>query len=127
MRARAGASLLEAVFALAIVGTVAVSALAAAAQQTSVTERAMNLLAAATVAERELAEYVSLSPAALRGVVGVIMPRKAHTPYDGFRISGSIARSVRDTSLFDIVIRVDATTRYELATSVYRPVRLVAE
>lgn len=124
MRARDGFSLLEAVFALALLGAVAVSALVTTAAQTDTGVRSLHLIEAGALAELEIARLAALDPLQLRAAVGERDGLAYDPPFEIYHGRTRLTRLAGDTTVFEAHVVIDwGAGEYELATLMHRPMR----
>jgi Tfp pilus assembly protein PilV len=122
MRCRAGFSLLEAVFALAILGLASVTMLATLGADLRAAERAQRSTEAASLAADRL-ERIRILPAdALRPLADSLARGAFERPLDGYRWRSTV-RPVRDEpDLVEVHVRIDwASGSYGVQSRLYRP------
>jgi prepilin-type N-terminal cleavage/methylation domain-containing protein len=121
---RAGFSLLEAVVALAVLGAVSVSALAAFGAQLRTSERAATALTGDALAEDQLARVRLLDREDLAHLPDSIATGRFDAPWERFSWRVTTRAVVDRPDVFEVTAAVQwESGNYDLSTRLYRPRR----
>jgi type II secretion system protein I len=122
VRSQPGFTLLEAVIALAIIGTAAVAALASVGAEMRTAERAQRYAEAEVLAHDRLARLELLAPEELRRLPDSLARGRFHPPLAAYTWTASTRPVVGERFLEDVIVRVDwESGSYALHTRLYRP------
>jgi type II secretory pathway pseudopilin PulG len=126
MSRREGFSLLEAVVALSLVGSVSIATLAAFSAQLRTSQRALVGLEAQALAEDRLARVRLVGQDEIAHLPDSLRGGRFAMPWDRFTWKTTTRELIDRPSLFEAKTEVSWDGgSYELATRLYRPARLV--
>lgn len=119
---RSGFSLIEALFALVLLGAVAIAALSATGSHSSTALRAERNAEAAILAEYEISRISALSPDELRSMPGELENPPFDPPLDRYHSVWRISGMPSDISVLNVSVAVLWNEgRFDLQTLLYRP------
>lgn len=119
-----GFTLLEAVAALAILGIAGVAALEAVGGELRTADRAQTAATVSALAQDRLAAITLLSLGDIQPLADSIARGAFPSPFRDYGWTASVRPLFGERDLYDVTVEVfSRTTRYALATRLYRPAR----
>jgi type II secretory pathway pseudopilin PulG len=119
---RPGITLLEAAFALVVVGLAAVAVLTAVGAELRTAEQAQRGLEAAALAEHRLARIRPLPHHELRALSDSLARGRFEPPFERYRWEATVRPVRGEPDLMDVVVRIDwESGRYDVRTRAFRP------
>ena len=119
---RCGFTVLEAAVAVAIIGMISISALAAFSAALRVSQRSQELLPAAALAEERLAAVELAEPTRLAMLPDSMTRGRFRAPFERYEWTATARRVRGERSLYDFVVRVRWDSgEYALARRRFRP------
>ncbi len=120
--ARRGFTLLEAVAALAILGIAGVAALEAVGGELRAADRARAAVTVSALAQDRLAAVTLLPIGELQPLADSVARGTFPSPFQDYAWSTELRPVLGERDLYSVTVEVfSATTRYALATRLYRP------
>jgi type II secretory pathway pseudopilin PulG len=117
-----GFTLLEAVFALAIVSLAVTVSLAAVGAELQAASKGRMALEATALAEERLAALVLVDAAKLEALPESLVKGRFSKPFDGYRWSASARRVPNEIGVYELTVVVEsASIDRRLVTRIFRP------